>query len=169
MPIARVSPPDAATSRWTIVRDDRDRGPHRGHARHLGCVLFLTGPGFGPFKLLQFIASGAIWACIVSRRMADGSASASCSTFWIATVGPAAVYVGAAVRWRRLLVGPSCGAAVRPGRLRDHALWCGATICRAEGTSSVATLANLVFAHIFCIGLPIAFVTNRSFCSRSAA
>jgi hypothetical protein len=168
MPIAALSPPDAATSRWTIVRTIAIAGLIAGTLDISDAFLFLTGPGFGPFKLLQFIASGAFGPA--SFQGGWPTAVLGLVFHFLIATSAAAVYVGAAVRWRSLarrpvLWGPPFGLVVF-GTMHYGVVPLSAA---PKGTSSVATLANLVFAHIFCIGLPIAFVTNRSFCSRSAA
>jgi len=83
--------------------------------------------------------------------------------FLIAT-SAAAVYVGAAVRWRSLARRPSCGGRRSAWSSSGPCtmVWCH-YLPRRRARVLWRRLANLVFAHIFCIGLPIAFVTNRSF------
>jgi hypothetical protein len=130
--------------------------------------LFLTHPGFGPFRLAQFIASGVLgpasfqggWPTAVLGMVFH---------FSIATTA-AAVYVIAAGRWRALAQMPAVWGPLF-GLVVFAVMHYGVVPLSAAPRSSTTpgVLANLIFAHVCCVGLPIAFITNRSYAMAARA
>jgi hypothetical protein len=124
--------------------------------------LFLTSPTFGPFKLAQFIASGVLGPA----SFAGGWLTAAAGMvfhFTIAT-SAAAVYVMAALKWRALAEMPAVWGPLF-GLVVFAVMHYGVVPLSAapKSATSSSALANLLFAHVCCVGLPIAFITNRSF------
>jgi hypothetical protein len=124
--------------------------------------LFLTGPTFGPFKLAQFIASGVLGPASFEGGWLSAAAG-MVFHFTIAT-SAAAVYVMAALKWLALAEMPAVWGPLF-GLVVFAVMHYGVVPLSAapKSTTSSSALANLLFAHVCCVGLPIAFITNRSF------
>jgi uncharacterized membrane protein YagU involved in acid resistance len=119
--------------------------------------------------IFQFIASGALGV----KSFHGGGATALLGVFFhfVIAIGAAAVFYVLSVRLpmvlqRPLLWGPVYGVGVF---LFMHYVVVPLSAAPKQGPSSPAALANLLFSHIFFVGIPIALVTRQLRLSRGSA
>jgi hypothetical protein len=112
-------------------------------------------------RLFQFIASGALGP----KSFAGGWSTAALGLgfHFLIAIGAAATYYGLSLKIpalvkRPALCGPLFGIAVLVF-MHYGVVAISAIPLRPFGTAS---LINQLFAHIFCVGLPIAYMTRRA-------
>lgn len=128
----------------------------------LDAVVFIGWiRGVPVIRVFQFIASGAIGI----RSFHGGLATTALGVFFhfVIAIGAAAAFYLISIKWpgilgRPLLWGPLYGIGVF---LFMHYLVVPMSAAPRQGPLSVRALANLLFSHIFFVGVPIALVTAK--------
>ncbi len=128
----------------------------------LDAALVITAlNGVSAVRVFQFIASGLIG----TRSFRGGMATAALGVllhFTIA-IGAAATFYFASLRLqlllrKPLLWGPLYGLAVF---LFMHYLVVPSSATPKQGSTTAADYLNLIFSHVFFVGIPIALITRR--------
>ena len=116
--------------------------------------------GIPVIRVFQFIASGALGV----RSFHGGGATAALGVFFhfVIATGAAAVFYALSVKLpmilrRPFLWGPMYGAGVF---LFMHYVVVPLSAAPKQGPLSARGLANLLFSHIFFVGIPIALVDS---------
>jgi uncharacterized membrane protein YagU involved in acid resistance len=129
----------------------------------LDAVLFIAiARGIPVIRVFQFIASGLLGV----EAFHAGWAAAALGVllhFFIATVAAAVFYalsVKLPMLLRKPLVwGPLYGMGVF---LFMHYVVVPLSRTPKQSPATVADLANLIFSHVFFVGIPIAWITSRA-------
>lgn len=157
----------AAMAKPTAFRTILTAGLTAGFLDGLDAVVYIGWiSGVPVARVFQFIASGALGV----RAFHGGLAAASLGVvfhFMIA-VCAAAVFYLLTRRWKwplqaPFLAGPIYGFAVF---LFMHYLVVPLSAAPRQPPASVGSIANLIFSHVFFVGIPIALITRRADASR---
>ena len=136
----------------------------------MDAVVFIAWMnGIPVVRVFQFIASGALGV----KSFHGGGATAVLGVLFqfIIAIGAAAVFYFLAVRLpavlrRPWLWGPAYGVGVF---VFMHYLVVPLSAAPRQPPLSAEALANLLFSHIFFVGIPIALVTSRAARGRQSA
>lgn len=124
-------------------------------------LIFTAARGGSPTRVLQYIASGVLG----QDSFQGGAATAALGLFlhFVIATGAAAVFVVASLQLpallrRPFLWGPIYGIVVL---IVMNRVVVPLSLVRRAPLALNAGFINLVAAHIFCVGIPIAFVASR--------
>jgi hypothetical protein len=124
-------------------------------------LVFSAARGGSPVRVLQYIASGILG----QDSFQGGAATAALGLFlhFVIATGAAAVFVLASLQLPALLRrpfvwGPIYGLVVL---IVMNTVVVPLSLVRRAPLALNAGLVNLIFAHIFCVGLPIALAARR--------
>jgi uncharacterized membrane protein YagU involved in acid resistance len=128
----------------------------------LDAVVFIAWmSGRSATRVFQFIASGALG----TKSFNGGAATAMLGVFFhfVIAIGAAAVFYGLSAKLpmvlrRPLLWGAVYGIGVF---LFMHFVVVPLSATPRQPPLSARALANLLFSHVFFVGIPIAWVTRR--------
>jgi hypothetical protein len=151
-----------AAQRPTALRTVLTAGLVAGFLDGLDAVVFIGWiKGIAVERVFQFIASGALGV----RAFHGGLAAALLGvTFhFIIAIGAAAVFYLLTRRWTWPLrvpfaAGPIYGFGVF---LFMHYLVVPLSAAPRQPPASAGSIANLIFSHVFFVGIPIALITRR--------
>jgi hypothetical protein len=128
----------------------------------MDAVVFIAWmSGRSATRVFQFIASGAIGV----KSFEGGGATAALGVFFhfVIALSAAAVFYVLTIKLpiilRPLLWGPLYGIGVF---IFMHYLVVPLSAAPKQQPLSAGSLANLLFSHIFVVGIPIAVVTSRA-------
>jgi hypothetical protein len=124
-------------------------------------LTFTAARGGSPTRVLQYIASGVLG----QDSFQGGASTAALGLFlhFVIATGAAAVFVAASLQLpvllrRPFLWGPIYGIVVL---IVMNRVVVPLSLVRRAPLALNAGFINLVAAHIFCVGIPIAFVASR--------
>lgn len=129
----------------------------------LDAALFIgLARGIPPIRVFQFIASGLLG--VSSFRGGWATAALGIALHFLIAISAAAVFYALSLKWtillrKPLLWGPVYGMGVF---LFMHDLVVPLSAAPVQPPAAASALLNLIFSHIFFVGIPIAWVTSRA-------
>ena len=129
----------------------------------LDAALFIgLARGIPPIRVFQFIASGLLG--VSSFRGGWATAALGIALHFLIAISAAAVFYALSLKWtillrKPLLWGPVYGMGVF---LFMHDLVVPLSAAPVQPPAAASALLNLIFSHIFFVGIPIAWVTSQA-------